>query len=60
MNKRKICVFLGSRANYSSLKSIMQEIKLSDKLELVLFSGASALLDKYGEVSKLVQKDGFQ
>lgn len=58
--KCKICVFLGSRANYSSLKPIMQEIKKDPELELILFVGASALLDKYGEVAKLVEKDGFK
>ncbi|MHA1438603.1 MAG: UDP-N-acetylglucosamine 2-epimerase [Promethearchaeota archaeon] len=58
--KRKICVFLGSRANYSSLKSVMRYIEKSDKLELILIVGASAILDKYGEVINLVEKDGFQ
>ena len=59
MNKKKIFTFLGSRANYSSLKSIMLNIKNSDKLELILTVGASALLDKYGEVVNLIEKDGF-
>jgi len=59
MDKRKVCVFLGSRANYSSLKSVMRHIHLSDKLELILIVGASALLDKYGEVVNLVERDGF-
>ncbi|MFX1391957.1 MAG: UDP-N-acetylglucosamine 2-epimerase [Promethearchaeota archaeon] len=58
-NKRKICIFLGSRANYSSLKSVMHHIKLSEKLKLILIVGASAILDKYGEVNKLVEQDGF-
>ena len=43
--KRKICVFLGSRANYSSLISIMRNINASQKLELILIAAASALLD---------------
>jgi len=58
--KRKICVFLGSRANYSSLISVMREIQKSDKLELILIVAASALLEKYGKVVKLVEQDGFQ
>ena len=60
MVKRKICVFLGSRANYSSLKPIMREIKKDPEMELILFAGASALLDKYGEAAKLVESDGFK
>jgi UDP-hydrolysing UDP-N-acetyl-D-glucosamine 2-epimerase len=38
----------------------MREIQKSESLELILFCGASALLDKYGEVSKLVERDGFE
>lgn len=60
IKNKKICVFLGSRANYSSLRPIMREIQNDDNLELVLFVGASALLDKYGEVVKLVEQDGFK
>lgn len=57
--KRKVCVFLGSRANYSSLKSVMIHIQESEKLELILTVGASALLDKYGEPVNLIEKEGF-
>ncbi|MFX1277391.1 MAG: UDP-N-acetylglucosamine 2-epimerase [Promethearchaeota archaeon] len=57
--KRKILVFLGSRAHYSSLISIMRHIIDSDMLELILISGASAILNKYGEVVNLIEKDGF-
>lgn len=60
MTKRKICVFIGSRANYSSLKPLMQRINDDESLELLLFLGASALLDKYGEVVKLIEQDGFR
>lgn len=59
-NERRICVFLGNRANYSSLISIMKHILASDKLELILLTGASVLLDKYGEVIKLIENDGFK
>lgn len=38
----------------------MREIKNSEKLNLVLFVGASALLDKFGEVIKIVEEDGFK
>ncbi|WP_395822289.1 UDP-N-acetylglucosamine 2-epimerase [Devosia sp.] len=57
--KRKICVFVGSRANYSSIKSAMRAIAAHPQLELQLVVGASALLDRYGSVVKLMQADGF-
>lgn len=57
--KRKICVFIGSRANYSSIKSAMLAIRDHAELELQLVIGASALLDRYGSVVSLIEKDGF-
>jgi UDP-hydrolysing UDP-N-acetyl-D-glucosamine 2-epimerase len=58
--KKKICVVLGSRANYSSIKSAMSAIQSHPGLELQLIVGASALLDRYGAVVNLVEKDGFK
>jgi UDP-hydrolysing UDP-N-acetyl-D-glucosamine 2-epimerase len=57
--KRKVCVFVGSRANYSSIKSAMRAIAAHPQLQLQLIVGASALLDRYGSVVKLMQADGF-
>ncbi len=56
---RKICVFVGSRANYSSIKSVMKAIKKHPKLQLQVITGASALLDRFGKVEELIKKDGF-
>ena len=41
---RKICVVVGSRANYSSIKSVMQAIRVHSDLQLQLIVAASALL----------------
>jgi UDP-hydrolysing UDP-N-acetyl-D-glucosamine 2-epimerase len=58
--KKKIGIVIGSRANYASIKSVIQNIlKYPDQLEPLIFVGASALLDKYGNVDSLVAKDGF-
>lgn len=56
---RKICVVVGSRANYSSIKSAMRAIQNHPDLELQLVLGASALLDRYGEVAQVIENDGF-
>jgi UDP-hydrolysing UDP-N-acetyl-D-glucosamine 2-epimerase len=56
---RKICVVIGSRANYSSIKSAMRAIAALPDLELQVVVAASALLDRYGYVASLVEKDGF-
>jgi UDP-hydrolysing UDP-N-acetyl-D-glucosamine 2-epimerase len=57
---RKVCVVVGSRANYSSIKSAMQAIAAHPHLELQLVVGASALLDRYGSVTELIERDGFE
>ncbi|MDD1529845.1 UDP-N-acetylglucosamine 2-epimerase (hydrolyzing) [Bradyrhizobium sp. WBOS7] len=59
MSKKKICVVVGSRANYSSIKSAMRAIKQHPALELQLIVAASAVLDRYGSVVNLIEKDGF-
>ena len=51
LNKKKIAVVVGSRANYSSIKSAMAAIKKHRKLELVTILYASAVIDKFGNVS---------
>lgn len=60
MSPRKICIVVGSRANYSSIKSVMRAVQAHPELELQLVLGASALLDRYGAVVNLVRADGFE
>jgi UDP-hydrolysing UDP-N-acetyl-D-glucosamine 2-epimerase len=60
VNRRKICIVIGSRANYSSIKSAMRAVRDHPDLELQLVLGASALLDRYGAVANLVRADGFE
>ncbi|MEK9968856.1 MAG: UDP-N-acetylglucosamine 2-epimerase [Ferrovibrio sp.] len=57
---KSICVVVGSRANYSSIKSAMRAIQAHSDLDLQLVLGASAILDRYGAVSKLIEADGFK
>ena len=57
---RKVCVVIGSRANYSSIKSAMRAIAAHPALELQVVVGASALLDRYGAVVDLIEQDGFK
>lgn len=56
---RKICVVIGSRANYGSIKSAMSAIGAHADLTLQIVVGASALLDRYGSVIDLIEGDGF-
>lgn len=60
MKKRKICIVVNSRANYARIKSVLKAVKKHPKLELKLVVGASALLQKFGELTKIISKDGFK
>jgi UDP-hydrolysing UDP-N-acetyl-D-glucosamine 2-epimerase len=50
---------IGSRANYSSIKSVMRAVKAHPDLTLQLIAAASALLDRFGSVVDLIEEDGF-
>jgi UDP-hydrolysing UDP-N-acetyl-D-glucosamine 2-epimerase len=56
---RKVCVVVGSRANYGSIKSVMRAVKARDDLKLTIIVGASALLDRFGSVVDVIERDGF-
>ncbi len=56
---RKVCVVVGSRANYSSIKSFMRAAKAHADLKLQLIVGASAVLDRFGSVVDVIERDGF-
>ncbi len=57
---RKVCVLIGSRANYSSIKAAMRAIAAHPDLTLQLVVGASALLDRFGAVIDVIVADGFK
>jgi UDP-hydrolysing UDP-N-acetyl-D-glucosamine 2-epimerase len=57
---KKVCTVIGSRANYSSIKSAMRAIQRHQGLELQIVAAASALLDRYGQVVDLIETDGFE
>ena len=54
-----MCIFVGSRANYSSIKSVMRAVREHPDLQLQLIVGASALLDRFGSVVDVIEADGF-
>ncbi len=56
---RKVCVVIGSRANYGSIKSVMRAIRAHPDLHLQIIVGASALLDRFGSVVDVIERDGY-
>jgi len=59
MNKRKVCVVVTARPSYARVKTALDAIKSHPKLELQLVLAGSALLGRYGNVSKIIEEDGF-
>ena len=56
---RKICIVIGSRAHYGSIKAVMRAVKSHPALQLQLIVAASALLDRFGSVIEVIESDGF-
>ncbi len=59
LNKRKICVFTGTRAEYGLLKPLLYEIKKDRNLELQLIVSGMHLSPEFGFTYKEIERDGF-
>ena len=59
MEKRKICVVTGTRAEYGLLSRLMRMIKESDKTQLQVVATNMHLSPKYGNTYKEIEADGF-
>ena len=57
---KKICFVLGSRANYSSIKTVMFEIQKDSMFDLQLILTTSSILSRYGDISEMIKNDGFK
>jgi len=57
---RKICAVITNQAHYSRGKLIFDELKNNKNIELQMVVAGSALLDKYGDLSKIIERDGFE
>ena len=58
--KLKICFVLVNRANYGRVKLLMSEIKKNKDFQLQLVLVSSPLLKKYGQLDRIIKKDGFK
>jgi len=59
LKRKKICVLVTARPSYSRIKSALTAIQAHPDLELQLVVAASALLDRYGNAFKVIERDGF-
>ncbi|CAH1192914.1 GDP/UDP-N,N'-diacetylbacillosamine 2-epimerase (hydrolyzing) [Paenibacillus plantiphilus] len=59
MERRKICIITGSRAEYGLLYWLMKEINMDEELELILIATGSHLSPEFGLTYKEIERDGF-
>ncbi len=59
MNKRKICVVTGTRAEYGLLRWVMEGIQNSSQLELQLVVTGMHLSNEFGLTFREIEQDGF-
>lgn len=60
MNRRKICIVTGSRAEYGILSGIMQSLNEDDRVELQIIATNMHLSPEYGMTVKEIESDGFK
>jgi UDP-N-acetylglucosamine 2-epimerase (non-hydrolysing)/GDP/UDP-N,N'-diacetylbacillosamine 2-epimerase (hydrolysing) len=59
MNKRKICIVTGTRAEYGSLYWLMKEIQEDPDLELQIVATGMHLSPEFGLTYQKIEEDGF-
>jgi UDP-hydrolysing UDP-N-acetyl-D-glucosamine 2-epimerase len=57
---RKVCVVVTARPSYARIKTALLAIKNHSELELQLVVAASAIIGRYGDVSRVMESDGFE
>lgn len=60
MNRRKICVVTGTRAEYGLLSALMNEIKTDYELQLQIVVTGMHLCSQFGYTYREIEQDGFQ
>ncbi len=61
MNRqRKVCVVITARPSYARIRTALSAIRDHEALELQLVVAASALLDRYGNAAKVIEREGFR
>lgn len=57
---KKICFVIASRANYGRIKSVLKEFKKNKIYKTQIVLAASGLLERYGDLRKILSSDGFK
>jgi UDP-hydrolysing UDP-N-acetyl-D-glucosamine 2-epimerase len=60
VRRKRVAVLVQSRANYARIKEVLIGLNQSSKVELLLVLGASANLEKFGDLKSVIRKDGLE
>ena len=55
MKKKTICIVITNRANFARMKSLLTELKKSNKINLKVILSGSALTQRYGNLEKVLK-----
>ncbi len=58
--KKKIAVVITARASYARIKTFLKSVSRSKKNKLYIILNSSSILEKYGDISKILNKDGLK
>lgn len=56
---KKICAVITARTSYTKIKPVLRAIQQHPDLELQIICAGSALLNRYGDIDHIIEKDGF-
>jgi UDP-hydrolysing UDP-N-acetyl-D-glucosamine 2-epimerase len=57
---RKISVVITARTSYTKFKPVLAELKKRSDVRLQVICAASAVLEKFGQVDRTIEADGFE
>jgi len=57
--KRRVLIVVTARPSYARVRTVLEALRERDDVELQLVVAASALLDRFGNVTRLIEADGF-
>ncbi len=57
---RNICVVITARSSYTKFKPVLSALKQRKGVRTQVICAASAVLEKFGRVDKVIERDGFE
>jgi UDP-hydrolysing UDP-N-acetyl-D-glucosamine 2-epimerase len=57
---KNVCIVVASRANYGRVRSVIHAVNNHKDLNLQLIVSGSAVLERFGNVSKIIQNEGIR